>query len=133
MHVWFVASLHPKQSNATPLFVASEKGHQDVVQRLLGAGADVNILRMPNVSVIMLLTYFFMQHICKCKVYFCIQGRGPLWIASFNGHLNVVETLLSGGANVNQTDKVGNTYLSAIAHVFRQCDVIIICTLSICG
>ena len=66
-------------------------------------------------------------------MYFCIQGQGPLWIASFYGHLNVVKKLLAGGANVNQTDKVGNTYLSAIAHVYRLSDITIICTLSICG
>ena len=113
----FFALLYPKQSNTTPLYVASLKGHQDVVQKLLGAGADMNILRMPNVSVIMLLLIVFMQEICECKAYFCIQGRGPLWIASFNGHHNVVKTLLAGGANVNQTDKVGNSYLSAIARV----------------
>ena len=35
--------------------MASQNGHQDVVERLLGADADVNILRMPNVSVKMLL------------------------------------------------------------------------------
>ena len=42
------------------------------------------------------------------KSKFLLKGVGPLWIASFIGHPNVVETLLSGGANVNQTDKVGN-------------------------
>ena len=30
------------QDNATPLFVASQGGHDDVVKTLLGAGADVN-------------------------------------------------------------------------------------------
>ena len=43
-----------------------------------------------------------------CIVLF--QGQGALWAASFHGHLNVVKTLLAGGANVNQGDKVGNTY-----------------------
>ena len=40
---------------------------------------------------------------------FLFQGRSPLWIASFSGHLNVVKMLLAGGANVNQADKVGYT------------------------
>ena len=65
MHVWFVVSLHPKQDNITPLFVASQEGHQEVVQRLLEAGADMNILDMPKVSVIMLLLIVIMQEICE--------------------------------------------------------------------
>ena len=40
---------------------------------------------------------------------FLFQGQGPLWTASFYGHLNVVKTLLAGGANVNQASKVGYT------------------------
>ena len=40
---------------------------------------------------------------------FLFQGQGPLWTASFYGHLNVVKTLLEGGANVNQASKVGYT------------------------
>ena len=38
-------SFTPYQTNATPLCVASQEGHHDVVQTLLGAGADVNIAR----------------------------------------------------------------------------------------
>ena len=37
--------LSPYQNNATPLYVASKEGHDDVVKTLLGAGANVNITR----------------------------------------------------------------------------------------
>ena len=35
----------PYQDNTTPLYIASQNGHHDVVQTLLGAGADMNIAR----------------------------------------------------------------------------------------
>ena len=36
-------SFTPYQDNITPLYAASMNGHHDVVQTLVGAGADVNI------------------------------------------------------------------------------------------
>ena len=38
-------SFAPYQDNTTSLCVANQNGHHDVVQTLLGAGADVNIAR----------------------------------------------------------------------------------------
>ena len=43
------------QTNTTPLYMASQEGHHDVVQSLLAAGADVNIAHMPSVSDVMLM------------------------------------------------------------------------------
>ena len=43
------------QINATPMYWASRNGHHDVVQSLLGSGADVNIAVMPSVSDVMLM------------------------------------------------------------------------------
>ena len=42
-------SFTPYQINATPLYMACENGHQDIVQWLLGVVADVEIARS-NVS-----------------------------------------------------------------------------------
>ena len=49
-------STSPYQINATPLYVASQNGHHDVVQTLVGAGADVNIARS-DVSDMVLCSY----------------------------------------------------------------------------
>lgn len=43
MDAWFTFCSFPSyQDNVSPLHVASQEGHNDVVQTLLEAGADVN-------------------------------------------------------------------------------------------
>ena len=61
------------QGDATPLTVASESGHLEVVRLLSGAGADDNIA---------------MQ-----------GGATPLLVASGNGHLEVVCVRSDAGAD----------------------------------
>ncbi|CAI8051151.1 Ankyrin repeat and KH domain-containing protein CBG24701, partial [Geodia barretti] len=65
----------------SPLYVASQEGHSDVVDILLEAGADV--------------------HQATTK-----SGAVPLGIAAQQGHTETVQRLLKAGANVNQQNKV---------------------------
>ena len=44
------------QNNRTPVYVASREGHHDVMQTLVGAGADVNIAKS-DVSDMVLCSY----------------------------------------------------------------------------
>jgi ankyrin repeat protein len=81
----------------TPLFMASQHGHCDVVEALLRGGADVN----------------------KAKN----DGTTPLFMASQNGHCDVVEALLRGGADVNKANNDGATPLY-IASEKGHCDVV---------
>ena len=48
------------------------------------------------------------------------DGRRPLYIASLNGHLGVVKTLMEAGANISETNKVGVHYNT---FTFKQKDV----------
>ena len=47
------------------------------------------------------------------------NSQSPLYIASLNGNLDIVKTLLKAKANVNESDKVGlYTYISSNVHTF---------------
>ena len=59
---------HKTSENCTPLFLASMKGHHEVVKFLLKSKADPLICRASDNS-------------------------SPVWIGSCNGHLKVVEIL----------------------------------------
>ena len=91
------------------MYAASENGHHEVVQALLGAGANVNTPIMPSVR------HHFMDGIDVCRAaYRSIQMQTPLWTACYEGHLDIVETLIQARANVNATNKVGSPlYLHA--------------------
>ena len=43
----------------------------------------------------------------KILMGFVLQdGRSPLYVASWKGHLDVVKTLIEAGANINQAQRV---------------------------
>ena len=62
-------------NGATPLYVAAQNGHTEVVKLLLANKADVNA-----------------RH---------TDGRTPLWMAAQEGHTEVVKLLLANKADVN--------------------------------
>ena len=80
-----------KAFGATPLYIASQEGHLNVVEALLRAGALPNKARTSD-------------------------GNTPLYIASHGGHLNVVEALLRAGALPNSAPNNGVTPLLIAAH-----------------
>ncbi|XP_078312028.1 uncharacterized protein LOC144618900 [Crassostrea virginica] len=66
----------------SPLYMASQNGHESTAKLLLDNGADVN-----------LCTY---------------DGRSPLWTACFEGHNSTAQLLLNKGADVNLPDNDGD-------------------------
>ncbi len=73
------------KKESTPLYLATQNGHEKVVEILVNNGSNVNL---PNK-----------------------RGVVPLHVASQNGLEKVVEILVNSGSNVNQPDEKGFTPL----------------------
>jgi ankyrin repeat protein len=78
------------QGNETPLFLASQFGHPDIVKLLTDEGADINI-------VVINLNYT------------------PLLVATAGGHADVIRYLIESGASIHAVDVV-----RALRHLLRQ-------------
>lgn len=68
------------QDGGTPLFVACQCNHLEVVEELVSNGADVH-----------------------CQM---VDGASPLFISSQNGHLQMVQYLLGKGSKAGMARKV---------------------------
>jgi ankyrin repeat protein len=104
----------------TPLCVASQNGHVEVVRALVGAGAAVNqadvrddwggcwCSRVRDDVVACAFSSF-----CMCGVRGVVQADGatPMYIASVYGNVEVVRALVGAGAAVNQA-KVCESWLA---------------------
>jgi len=97
----------------TPLWIASEYGHIEVVELLLEAGSDVNAARRTD-GVTSLMISSQKGHIEVVKLILEAggdvntterDGRTSLWSASTAGHTDVVKLLLKSGALVNAARK----------------------------
>ena len=94
--------LDPNQWNSrgyTPLHLAADFGHLDIVHHLLDGGADPSIaMNLPE----------------KRKKFDCQYT--PLHTAAIAGHLEIVTALLGSGADPNPIDSWGNTPLHRAAY-----------------
>ena len=85
------ANPNPLVDGITPLFIASQEGHHDIVRLLLNANANPNV--------------------------YTDDGITPLMIASFNCHPCIVQLLLKSGADPNISDSNEVTALMSACYV----------------
>ena len=115
----------------TPLYVASEEGHIDVVKYFVELGADVEAKdrfgktplhvasRNGHIDVVKYLVEHGADMEAKDE-----DGRTPLHLASWNGYIGVVKYLVEHGADVMAKSKDGNTPLHEASEEEGHIDVV---------
>jgi len=78
-----------RTDGATPLFMASQEGHADVVKLLLAAGSDIS----KGIS----------------------SGVTPLMVASEGGHVDIVQVFLDAKADLSLTINVNGKDYTALS------------------
>ena len=107
----------PQHGCWSPMTLASDYGHLNVVHTLLNLGASVN--KATKVCLVYAAVRIFdnllsvTQH--KRIYTFALTqfGSTPIYAASRAGHLHIVECLLERGANVNRAHDVRNSVVVA--------------------
>lgn len=132
------------QRQQTPLVVAAEIGYKEIAEMLLHAGADVNQCSAVHTyhgfvypcTPIATAIYTNHQEIaalflhsgaevnktsaCGYFVEFAHSNTTPLWLAANAGQKEMVEMLISAGANPNIADFYGYTPLDIVQSSIRE-------------
>ena len=107
--------------DATPLYMASENGHSEVVKLLLAAGADVNIAEnifgtTPLIAAVTdghaEIVKLLIAANADVNIATKTVGLTSLIIATQEGHADIVKQLIEAGANIDATmmDRNGDKY-----------------------
>ncbi|XP_067660925.1 ankyrin repeat domain-containing protein 50-like [Haliotis asinina] len=103
----------------TPVIVAAERGHEEVVELLVKHGADLSLSKRSGGNIL--------HHVCQRGHYKLVKyvlslnmvdinsrwwmKRTPVMVAARYGHKEVVELLVNHGANLLLSDIRGNNIL----------------------
>ena len=98
---------HTNEEGKTALMLACERGHEDIVHRLLSAGADVNIQDNDGWTALMRaskhnhisIIHMLLQANANPHLKLLSNGSNTLMVASYHGNYEVVELLISNGVD----------------------------------
>ncbi|GIL92445.1 hypothetical protein Vretimale_6484 [Volvox reticuliferus] len=108
-----------KEDNVTALFLASQKGHLDVVKALLAAGAPINGAKTSGCAPLhtaamnghVEILAYLLERGAEKEVSFH-DGATPLYVAAEKGKVECLQKLIDAGANKNvKLKKDGHTPL----------------------
>jgi ankyrin repeat protein len=103
----------PDKKGLTPLMLATQKKHQDIMTVLISHGADVNAKLKNGFTALFYPCMFGGAAIAKllidsgANVNAKEDGNTPLMWSAFRGHVDIVELLLANGADPEITDDTG--------------------------
>ncbi len=115
----------------TPLMLAAQGGHLDVVQLLIENGADVNARNLAGVTALMeasrggfdRIVELLLKNGAEVNVKIeskwgtrKLNGTTALMLAATAGHLNIVSMLIKYGADLNARTSQGATAWSGAMH-----------------
>jgi ankyrin repeat protein len=103
----------------TLLMLAVRENHPELVDLFIQQRAKINARNMHGDSALRLAAYqgqlSLVKRLVEAGAQLEMEGWTPLIYATFNGHAEVVEYLLSKGADINAVSESGMTALMAAA------------------
>ena len=97
------------QNGRTALSLASLKGHPDVTEVLVEAGASTDIQDEVNKQLVAILILSLLYNMTFMHTQ---NGRTALSLASLKGHLDVTEVLVEAGASTDTQDEVNKQFVA---------------------
>lgn len=110
----------------TPLMLATQKKHKDIMAVLISRGAYVNAKLKHGFTALFYPCMFGRADIAKllidsgADINAREDGNTPLMWAAFRGHVDIVELLLANGANPEITDDTGKITAAHMARGINQ-------------
>lgn len=115
------------KDGASPLLIASKKGHDNIVQLLLQNGADINFSKEDGASPLYVACREGHENIVQillsngADINVCMEdGTSPLHVACREGHFVIVELLIKKGAGINDCTKNGASPIFVACQVGRE-------------